>query len=239
MSLPVAILAGGLATRLRPLTERIPKSLVEVAGKPFAEQQVELLREHGLRRIVFCVGHLGQRVEAALGDGSRWGVSLGYAFDGPTLLGTGGALRQALPLLGEAFLVLYGDSYLECDYAAVERAFVASGSLGLMTVYRNEGRLSRSNALYERGLVRCYDKRHPTPEMQHIDYGLGALHARALQAYAPGLALDLAAVYADLAARGQLAGWEVAERYYEIGSPGGLEETRHHLTEGEKRWSAV
>src|SRR5512147_1658810 len=118
MSLPVAILAGGLATRMRPLTERIPKSLLEVAGLPFAVHQIKLLRRHGLPRIVFCVGHLGEMLQAELGDGSQWGVSIDYSFDGPRLLGTGGALRQARSLLGDAFFVLYGDSYLECDYAA-------------------------------------------------------------------------------------------------------------------------
>jgi len=136
MSLPVAILAGGLATRLRPLTERIPKSLVEVAGKPFAEHQIELLRRNGIMSVVFCVGYLGEQIEETLGDGCRWGITIRYVYDGPSLLGTGGAVRRALPALGDGFMVLYGDSYLDCDYAAVERAFWASGKLGLMTVFR-------------------------------------------------------------------------------------------------------
>jgi NDP-sugar pyrophosphorylase family protein len=229
MSLPVAILAGGLATRLRPLTEKIPKSLLEVAGQPFAVHQIELLRRHGLTRLVFCVGHLGDVVAAELGDGSRWGVKLAYAFDGPTLLGTGGALRRALPLLGEAFFVLYGDSYLECDYAAVERAFNARGQLGLMTVFRNADQWNRSNVVYLDGRILCYDKQQHTPAMQHIDYGLGAFRAQVLEAYAPGTALDLAKVYQDLLARNQLAGFEVTQRFYEIGSPAGLEETRAYL----------
>jgi len=233
MSLPVAILAGGLATRLRPMTERIPKSLVEVAGKPFAAHQIELLRRHGLSEIVFCVGHLGEQVESALGDGRRWGVKLHVVFDGPILLGTGGALRNALPWLGEAFLVLYGDSYLECDYLAVEQAFRAGGKSGLMTVFRNANQWDRSNVLFEEGHILRYDKCQPTPDMQHLDYGLGAFHARVFESYPADEPLDLADVYQDLLAQDQLAGFEVTQRFYEIGSAAGLEETRRYLLQKE------
>lgn len=229
MSLPVAILAGGLATRLRPITERVPKSLVDVAGKPFAAHQLQLLRRHGLTDAVFCVGYQGEQVQAALGDGSRWGMKLHYVFDGSTLLGTGGALRRAAPWLGDAFLVLYGDSYLECDYAAVEQAFRDSGKLGLMTVYRNADRWDRSNILFDEGRIVRYDKRQRTADMRHIDYGLGAFRAQVFGDYTEDQPFDLATVYQDLLAKDQLAGFEVAERFYEIGSPEGLEETRRHL----------
>jgi prepilin-type processing-associated H-X9-DG protein len=231
MSLPVAILAGGLSTRLRPLTERIPKSLIEVAGKPFAVHQLELLRRYSLTRVVFCVGHLGEQVQVELGDGRRWGMNLQYVFDGPTLLGTGGALRRALSLLGKAFFVMYGDSYLECDYAAVEQAFLTSRKLGLMTVYRNYDQWDRSNVLFADGRILCYDKRNPTPDMQHIDYGLGAFRAQAFDAYSEGQPLDLATVYQALIDQGQLAGFEVTQRFYEIGSPAGLAETRRYLSQ--------
>jgi dTDP-glucose pyrophosphorylase len=229
--MPVAILAGGLATRLRPLTERIPKALLEVAGKPFAVHQLELLRRHGLTQVVFCVGYLGEQVQAALGDGRRWGMNLQYVFDGPALLGTGGALRRALPLLDEAFLVLYGDAYLECDYGAVERTFRASSKLGLMTVFYNANRWDRSNVLFAEGQILCYDKRHPTPDMQHIDYGLGAFRAQVFDSYPEGQPLDLATIYQDLVAQGQLAGFQVTQRFYEIGSPAGLEETQRYLSQ--------
>ncbi len=230
MSLPVAILAGGLATRLRPITESIPKALVEVAGKPFVEHQVELLRSHGLEDIVFCLGYRGEQVEACLGDGSRWGARLRYCYDGPRLLGTGGALKRALPLLGEAFLVLYGDSYLECDYAAVARAFTDSKLQGLMTVFRNDGAFDRSNVLFRDGRILRYDKRDSTHEMRHIDYGLGALKVAALDRYSADDPLDLAQVYQDLLSNGQLAAYEVADRFYEIGSPEGLAETSRYLS---------
>ncbi len=229
MSLPVAILAGGLATRLRPMTEQVPKSLLEVAGKPFAVHQIELLRRHGLNDIIWCVGYLGEQIRGALGDGERWDMQLQYAFDGEQLRGTGGALRRALPLLGEAFLVLYGDSYLECDYGAIEQAFLRSGRLGLMTVVRNDDAWDRSNVEFAGGCIVRYDKRKRTPEMQHIDYGLGALRAAAFDAYPADQPLDLATVYQDLLAADQLAGYEVSGRFYEIGSVSGLEETRQYL----------
>ena len=229
MSLPVAILAGGLATRLQPMTERIPKSLVDVAGQSFAVHQIELLRRHGLTDIVFLVGHLGEMIRDTLGDGTRWGVRLRYIFDGPRRLGTGGAIRRAVPELGDPFFVLYGDSYLECDYAAIETAFMASGKRGLMTVYRNEDRLDRSNVLYADGRIVRYDKQQRTPEMHHIDYGLGAFRHSAFAARADDEAFDLVAVYQNLLANDDLAGHEVPHRFYEIGSPEGLDETRAHL----------
>jgi NDP-sugar pyrophosphorylase family protein len=230
MSLPVAILAGGLATRLRPITTTIPKSLVDVAGRPFAEHQIALLKAHGLADIVFLVGHLGEMVQEALGDGSRFGVTLRYVFDGPVQLGTGGALRRALPELGDRFFVLYGDSYLECDYADIERTFRRSGKSGLMTVCRNDDQWDRSNVRFEDGRIVRYDKQARMSDMRHIDYGLGAFGRSAFDGY--GDAFDLAAVYRDLLSRDDLAGYEVPARFYEIGSPAGLAETREHLSVG-------
>jgi len=229
MSLPAAILAGGLATRLGPITERIPKSLVEVDGRPFAEHQIRLLRMHGVTDILFLVGHLGHMVQDAVGDGTRWGVHLRYGFDGPRPPGTGGAIRRALAQLGDAFFVLYGDSYLECDYAAIERAFVASARSGLMTVCPNDDQWDRSNVLFSDGRIVRYDKKHHTADMRHIDYGLGVFKAAAFAAYPEDEALDLATVYQDLLARNDLAAFEVPTRFYEIGSPSGLEETRAHI----------
>ncbi len=229
MSLPVAILAGGLATRLRPVTDRMPKSLVEVAGRPFAQHQVELLVSHGLTDIVFLVSHLGEMIRETLGEGDRFRARLRYVFDGPERLGTGGAIRRALPELGDRFLVLYGDSYLECDYAAFERAFVDSDRTGAMTVCRNDGRWDTSNVLFAEGRILRYDKRHATPDMRHIDYGLGAFKAAAFAGRADGQPFDLASVYQELLARGELTGFEVAGRFFEIGSPAGLEDTRRPL----------
>ena len=229
MSLPAVVLAGGMATRLGAITERVPKSLVDVAGRPFAVHQIELLRRHDLTDITFLLGHLGELVVDALGDGSQWGVNLRYVFDGAEPLGTGGAVRRALPALRGPFFVLYGDSYLECDYTAIEAAFLASGKAGLMTVYKNDDRLDRSNVLYADGRVVRYDKVNHTADMQHIDYGLGAFQPRAFSIYDSETPFDLATVYQGLLVKNDLAGFTVADRFYEIGSPTGLNETRAYL----------
>lgn len=229
MSLPVAILAGGLATRLGDVARTVPKILVEVAGEPFAVHQLRLLREAGLTDLVYLVGHLGDEVQGVLGDGRHFGVSVRFALDGPVRLGTGGALKRALPLLGTAFLVLYGDSYLECDYANVTRAFLSSGKRGLMTVHRNDGLWDASNVEFAGGVIAAYSKTQRTLAMRHIDYGLGAFKVEAFDRYPADVPFDLASVYADLVAAGELAGYEVPTRFYEIGSPAGLEETRRLL----------
>jgi len=228
VTLPVAILAGGLATRLGEITESIPKALVDVAGKPFVVHQLTLLRDAGIRRVVLCLGHLGEQVRDALGDRFDT-IELSYSFDGDQLLGTGGALRRALSWLGERFLVLYGDSYLRCDYAAIADAFIASGKQGLMTVYKNDGQYDASNISYRDGKIIRYDKRPGITGMTHIDYGLGGLCADALAPRPDGERFDLVTVYQSLLARDQLAGYEVPERFYEIGSVPGLEDTRRLL----------
>lgn len=227
--LPVAILAGGLATRLRPITEKIPKSLVEVAGEPFLAHQLRLLHARGIRKAVLCVGHLGEMIETDFGDGARFGIEVRYSSDGPVLLGTGGALRQALPLLGDAFFVLYGDSYLPADYAAVEAAWCASGKEALMTVFRNEGAWDTSNVEFSEGKIVRYDKRDRTPAMRHIDYGLSLFTAKVFADRAAGERFDLSDVQRDLVAHGRMAGYEVRERFYEIGSHAGLDELNRLL----------
>lgn len=213
-----------MATRLRPITEKIPKLLVEVAGEPFFSHQLRLLKAAGLTRIVLCVGYLGQMIVDQYGDGSKWGVKIEYAFDGPKLLGTGGALIAALPKLGDAFYVLYGDSYLPIDYHAVGQAFTQSGRLGLMTVYENHGRYDTSNVWFENGEVRVYDKKNKVPQMHHIDYGLGVFRAAAFDGFPRDAVVDLAEVQKSLVARRQLVGYEIKQRFYEIGSHEGLTE---------------
>src|SRR5215469_4983720 len=146
---PVALLAGGLATRLRPVTEKIPKALVELAGKPFIDHQLHLLHRNGVRKIVFCLGYLGEMVEQHLGDGSRFDMQLQYAYDGEKLLGTGGAIKRAAHLLDDVFWVMYGDSYMDIDYPAVLSAFFSRNVQGLMTVLRNNNQWDRSNVVFE------------------------------------------------------------------------------------------
>lgn len=229
MTLPVAILAGGLATRMRPMTDVIPKALLEVAGEPFIYHQLHLLRSSGVEKVVFCIGYLGEKILAALGDGRRFGLEVAYSSDWPELSGTGGALKKALPLLGERFMILYGDSYLEIEYAAVCEAFRQSGSPALMTVYRNQGQYERSNTTFQDNRVLCYDKRNPHIDMEYIDYGLGCFHSDVFREW-PEDKFDMADVYAALAHEGLLAGYEATKRFYEIGSQNGLAELERHLT---------
>ncbi|MDQ6670237.1 MAG: NTP transferase domain-containing protein [Chloroflexota bacterium] len=228
--LPVAVLAGGLATRLQPLTHQIPKALIEVRGEPFVAHQLRLLKARGIQRVVMCVGFLGDQVRSFVGNGSRFGLDVQVCFDGPRLLGTAGALRAALPLLGDSFFVLYGDSYLPCDYVAVQSAFQSSGQAALMTVFRNEDRWDRSNIEFVHGVIARYDKRSPSPGMRHIDYGLGVLSRRAIELAPEGRPYDLALVYQRLLERAELAGYEVAERFYEIGSWDGIRELTDYLS---------
>jgi NDP-sugar pyrophosphorylase family protein len=232
LDIPVAILAGGYATRLRPITEKIPKSLISVAGKPFLAHQLELLRSRGLRRVVLCVGYLGEMIQRDFGDGSQFGVRLDYSFDGSKLLGTGGAIKHALPLLGEEFFVLYGDSYLPIEYRPIAEFFQRSGKLGCMTVYRNEGRHDTSNVVFRNGQIAVYDKKNRTPEMQHIDYGLSLFKSAAFDSFPADKPFDLSEVMGKLVREKQLAGYEVRERFYEIGSPAGLTELEKLLQSG-------
>lgn len=224
-----------MATRLRPITEKIPKLLVEVAGEPFFSHQLRLLRAAGLNRIVLCVGYLGEMIVDLYGDGAKWGVEIEYVFDGPKLLGTGGALIQALPKLGDKFYVLYGDSYLPVDYRAVGDFFTASRKLGLMTVYENHGLYDASNVWFEHGEIKRYDKREKLPQMHHIDYGLGVFRAAAFDGFPRDAVVDLAEVQKSLVSRGELAGYEIQERFYEIGSHEGLRELDALLRGAQKR----
>jgi N-acetyl-alpha-D-muramate 1-phosphate uridylyltransferase len=232
---PIAILAGGVASRMRPRTDRIPKALLEVAGRPFIAHQLALLREQHVTDVVLCVGHFASQIEAYVGDGRAWDVRVRYSVDGPVLLGTGGALRQAQPLLGETFFVMYGDSYLPCDFTAVAKTFAASGQRALMTVFRNDNRLGASNVLFEHGRIVRYDKMLATPAMRHIDYGLTVLTAEPLSTYPADTPFDLSRVYQDLVAQGQLAGLEIEERFFEIGSPEGLRDTEALLAQPRPR----
>jgi N-acetyl-alpha-D-muramate 1-phosphate uridylyltransferase len=230
MSLPVVILAGGLAMRLRPLTEKIPKALVEVAGRPFLEHQIELLKRNAVREIILCVGYLGEMIEERYGDGSSLGVQMRYSFDGPNLLGTGGAIKRASTLLPEAFFVLYGDSYLPVDYQAVASAFTEAGKQALMTVYGNADAWDTSNVLLEDGRIRLYSKREKLPEMRYIDYGLMVCTKRIFEDSPEAVHFDLADTLEELSRTGSLAGYEVKQRFYEIGSPAGLAELNRLLS---------
>lgn len=228
----LALLAGGLATRLGSLTRDLPKSLLEVAGEPFIAHQLRLLAREGVTRVTLCLGYLADRIVDFVGDGARFGCQVTYAFDGEIPLGTGGALRRALPQLGPRFFVMYGDSYLPIAFRPVWDSFPRTGASGLMTVFQNEGRWDSSNVEFSAGVIRRYDKINKTKAMRHIDYGLGILSAEAVAAMPADQPWDLADLYGDLARRGRLAAFEVSSRFYEIGSTTGIAETDTYLTAG-------
>jgi NDP-sugar pyrophosphorylase family protein len=226
---PVAILAGGLATRLRPITDTIPKALVEVDGIPFILRQLDYLRNQGVRRVVLCVGYLGNLVRDVVGSGQGLGLDVQYSEDGPILLGTGGALKKALPLLGDQFFVLYGDSFLPVNFSVVQEAYRSNKFKALMTIIKNMNKWDKSNVLFVDGQLREYNKREPGREMTHIDYGLSIVSDRLFERYTLADRFDLADFYRDLSLNGQLAGLEVYERFYEIGSQAGLKEAEEYF----------
>jgi len=227
----VAILAGGLGTRLAPVAAGRPKSLVAVAGRPFIERQIELLESNDMCRVLICAGYGGKELQAHLGDGSGHGVHIDYSFEGPDrLLGTAGALIHALPKLDEAFLVLYGDSYLPTDYRAVADKFMKRRPRAMMCVFRNRGKWDKSNVRVAGDRVVYYSKDAQPGEADYIDYGLTAYRRNVIEAYVDTTPpLDLSAVLSDLVERGELLAHEVQERFYEIGKPEGLAELETYL----------
>lgn len=238
--LQCVVLAGGAGTRMRPLTEEMPKALVPVLGKPFADWQLELVAERGVERVLYSVGYRGEMIREHVGDGGRFGLEVGYVDEGQHLRGTGGALRLALDLgeLEEAFFVLYGDSYLPVDFGAVERAWEQTPLPALMTVFRNDGQWDRSNAIYDDGRVVLYDKDRPADrveEMHWIDYGLSILSREVVaERVPPNGVTDLADLMRELSVEGKLAGFEVSERFYEAGSPEGLRDLEQYLARGDQ-----
>ena len=221
---PVVILAGGIATRLRPITEKIPKALVEVGGLPFIAHQLRLLFSRGVRHVIISAWYRGEMIRESVGDGKQFGLTVDYVFDGKTLLGTGGAVRQALTQLNGPFFVLYGDSYLPCDYADIQAFFDCQTQPGLMTVYRNRGKWDTSNVEMVDGRILCYDKKKHTPHMEFIDYGLGLFRPEIFASLSEGQPADLAEIYQKLVANHSLLAYEVKQRFYEIGSFEGLHE---------------
>jgi NDP-sugar pyrophosphorylase family protein len=220
------ILAGGLATRLQPLTNRIPKSMLNIDGKPFLEYQLNLLKRNEVANIVICLGYLGNQIKDYFGDGSNFSVQIHYSQDGPKLLGTGGALKKAEALLEDNFFVLYGDSYLPVNYQRLMTIFCKSSKLAGMVVFKNFNRYDISNVVVEQNLVKLYDKKQLAPEMVYIDAGLLIFKKAALQLLKPNQYLQLESLLQELVKRKQLLALEIKKRFYEIGSFNGLKEFR-------------
>ena len=227
----LAILAGGLASRLGEVTRKIPKSLIEIAGKPFIFHQLEMLSSQGIKNVVLCLGHLGDMIESRVGNGANFNLNIKYSYDGQKQLGTGGSLKKALPFLGENFFVLYGDSFLPISFKKVEKAYNANSvdKLGLMTIIYNENLWDKSNVLFHRNNLIKYNKKNIDSEMKYIDYGLSILNKRVFDFSPCDDTFDLSDTLSLLAERKQLIGFEVYDRFYEIGSKAGIQETEEFL----------
>ena len=221
---PVAILAGGLATRLHPITEKIPKALALVGGEPFIFHQLRLLKNRGFTDVVICAWYLGEMIRESLGSGLAFGLNIQYSFDGDSPLGTGGAIKKALPFLSETFFVLYGDSYLPCNYSDIQEHFDRNEKPALMTVYRNQGKWGNCNVEMVDGQILGYDKQKQTPHMEYIDYGIGLFQSEVFACLHEGQPVDLVEIYQKLLADHKLHAYEVKQRFYEIGSFEGLRE---------------
>jgi N-acetyl-alpha-D-muramate 1-phosphate uridylyltransferase len=226
----VAILAGGLATRLGPLTKETPKSLINIRGKPFLQYQLEFLKKGGVEDVVLCIGHLGENIGKYFGDGREFGINIKYSYDGDKLLGTAGALKNAERLLEDGFIVMYGDSYLFLDFPAVVSFFRKFDKLGLMVVYKNTDRYDKSNVVIDGNLVREYNKKMGTKDMVYIDYGASILRKEALKLVPRSQPYSLEKLFSQLIDRKQLLAYEVGRRFYQIGSLEGLHEFERYIS---------
>jgi NDP-sugar pyrophosphorylase family protein len=229
------ILAGGLGTRLHPITRMIPKSLIEVAGEPFISHQLRLLKRQGIENIVICTGYLSDMIVGFVRYGQKWGLDIIYSSDGGELLGTGGAIKKALPFLENNFFVLYGDSYLDYDLSVIEQTYIDSGKLGMMTVFKNCNKWDKSNVVYNNGIIERFDT---GDNVEYIDWGLGVLSKEVFTKY-PHKQLSLSTVYNDLLNINQLAAFEVRNRFYEIGSKCGLLETEKYIRENYELYNRI
>src|SRR3990172_10336916 len=218
------ILAGGLGTRLRPITETIPKAMAPVRGRPFLEYKIEVLEGKGIDNVIICLAYLGHMIEDHFGDGRRFDVTIRYGYEQDGLLGTAGAVKNVEALLADAFFVQYGDSYLLVDYRSTMAHFRAHDGLGLMVVHKNHDRWDRSNVVVDGGLIRAYDKQRRLPGMVYIDFGVSVFRREVFVDVPLRVATDLAALHRSLIEQGQLVAYETYQRFYEVGSPQGLRE---------------
>jgi N-acetyl-alpha-D-muramate 1-phosphate uridylyltransferase len=226
---PVIILAGGLGTRISPMYPDLPKALIPINNEPFIVHQLRLLARESVNEVILCVGHLSDQLRDYVGAGKDFGINVSYSYDGDKLLGTGGAVLKAMQNTSGSFAVLYGDSYLDTSFSSIKKAFYESKKLGLMTVYKNNNQWDKSNILCESGLVVAYNKKEPGPDMQFIDYGLSIFDHEAFKGFA-NKPFDLSEVFSSLINKKQLAAYRVKDRFYEIGSPSGLEALRTYLS---------
>jgi len=212
------------------MTEKIPKCLLPVLGRPFVDLQLELLARRGIKDVVFCIGYLGDQVRQHLGDGKKWGVHVSYSDEGPNLLGTAGAIKKAESLLGDVFFLLYGDSYLLLDYQKIWEHFIRRQNLGMMVIYRNEDQLEKSNIREEKDYIVAYDKTGRTPGMNYINEGLSVLRKASLSNIPSGQSFSQEAFFDILIQRRELLAYPTDQRFYEMGSSSGLAELEKYLS---------
>lgn len=226
----VLVLAGGLATRLHPITLSIPKCLVPCGGHSFVDYTLAWMGANGVRRATYVVGHLGEMVIEHLQSVRYPGLTVDWISEGDIRRGTGGAVDLACARgeVGEDFLLMYGDSFLPVDFSAVWESARRLRAPALMTVFHNRGELDRSNLHFQPPLVTLYSK---DPEVQHhekfqyVDFGLSYWRTEIWRKNSLNQAAwDLSTLMAKQAASGLMFGLEVHTRFYEIGSPTGLKD---------------
>jgi N-acetyl-alpha-D-muramate 1-phosphate uridylyltransferase len=227
----IAILCGGLATRLHPVTINKPKSLIEINNIPFIEHQLKLLKNSGFEHVVICGGYMGNQIRDFVGNGEQYDLNIEYSFDGSKLLGTGGAIKKALKFLSDNFFVVYGDSYLPVDYAYVQQKYIEKKKLGLMTIYKNKDIVHANNVNYNGKRILQYNKFLPVPNMKYIDFGISILNKKTLDKFNEMCYHDLSDIFQYLIDIGELAGLPIKQRFYEIGSLKGQEELSKYLLE--------
>ena len=218
----IVILSGGLATRLRPLTEKVPKALIDINGKPFIHHQLNYLKKQGISHVVLCVGYLSNQIQDFVGDGKMYDLSISYSFDGPVLLGTGGAIKNASKYLDNHFFVMYGDSFLPVNFKVIFEEYKNSCKNVMMTVLKNNNKWDKSNVIYEDNEILLYDKNVYDPKMKYIDYGLSVLQKEIFLNIHHDK-FDLSDIFNKLSKNKALGSFEVFERFYEIGSLTGID----------------
>lgn len=242
-NMQVVVLVGGLGTRLGELTGNMPKPMVGVHGKPFFLYMLELLKWHGFRQFHFCIGYQGKAIKKYFGNGDKFGVHITYSSDETKLLGTAGALRNALAMLEEDFLLIYGDSYMDIGYNELVYRYIQLKKQGhkkaIMAIFQNNDRYDKSNVLFKNGRIIAYDKKNPTPDMQHIDYGISVLNKKLIAGIPRDQVADLASLYNKTAREGSVAAYPIRKRFYEIGTPTSLTEFRKFVQKRNQGQKAV
>jgi N-acetyl-alpha-D-muramate 1-phosphate uridylyltransferase len=229
---PIVIICGGLGTRLQLSFPDLPKSLIMINSMPFVHHQLLLLKSKGFEKIYFCLGHLGTVIEEVVGNGKANGLNIKYSYDGEQLLGTGGCIKNALPIIEEDnFFTIYGDSYLDINYYLIQHEFIKNNKLALMTVYKNNNEFDKSNVEYNNGKILDYNKA-TTNKMQHIDYGVSIFNRKAFDKFTGKF--DLQDVFRSMLQKNQLLSYVAKNRFYEIGSLNGIKELSEYLKNKEK-----